>query len=169
MPENEKFSGVLPERNILKRKSLAIIPAVLMKRGTGKSYLPCVNKINPVSVERHGIDCGGNLDILIGFFDLFLDLLDDHVHSGNDHTGDLFDSTDNSLLDTFGNLRDTETEKQIELDLNAHPVVFPQLHGDGACLHAAIELAKREENAGKTIVALMPDCGDRYLSTKMFE
>ena len=39
----------------------------------------------------------------------------------------------------------------------------------GACLHAAIELAKREENAGKTIVALMPDSGDRYLSTKMYQ
>ena len=39
----------------------------------------------------------------------------------------------------------------------------------GACVHAAIELAKREENAGKTIVALMPDCGDRYLSTRMYQ
>ncbi len=39
----------------------------------------------------------------------------------------------------------------------------------GACLHAAIELAKREENAGKTIVALMPDAGDRYLSTEMYQ
>ena len=39
----------------------------------------------------------------------------------------------------------------------------------GAALHAAIQLAKREENAGKTIVALMPDSGDRYLSTKMYE
>lgn len=38
----------------------------------------------------------------------------------------------------------------------------------GACLHAAIQLAKREENRGKTIVALMPDAGDRYLSTPMF-
>ncbi|MBR5224691.1 MAG: cysteine synthase A [Clostridia bacterium] len=38
-----------------------------------------------------------------------------------------------------------------------------------ACLHAAILLAKREENAGKTIVALMPDAGDRYLSTKMYQ
>jgi len=38
----------------------------------------------------------------------------------------------------------------------------------GACLHAAIELAKREENRGKTIVALLPDSGDRYLSTPMF-
>ena len=39
----------------------------------------------------------------------------------------------------------------------------------GACLHAAIELAKRAENEGKTIVALMPDSGDRYLSTRMYQ
>lgn len=38
----------------------------------------------------------------------------------------------------------------------------------GAALHAAIELAKLEENAGKTIVVLLPDTGDRYLSTPMF-
>lgn len=38
----------------------------------------------------------------------------------------------------------------------------------GAALHAAVELAKREENAGKTIVVLLPDTGDRYLSTPMF-
>lgn len=38
----------------------------------------------------------------------------------------------------------------------------------GAALWAAVELAKREENAGKTIVVLLPDTGDRYLSTEMF-
>ncbi len=38
----------------------------------------------------------------------------------------------------------------------------------GAALSAAVELAKREENRGKTIVALLPDSGDRYLSTPMF-
>ncbi len=38
----------------------------------------------------------------------------------------------------------------------------------GAALHAALELAGREENAGKTIVVLLPDTGDRYLSTPMF-
>lgn len=38
----------------------------------------------------------------------------------------------------------------------------------GAALHAAIELGKRQENKGKTIVVLLPDTGDRYLSTPLF-
>lgn len=39
----------------------------------------------------------------------------------------------------------------------------------GAALHVAIELAKKEENADKNIVVLLPDTGDRYLSTELFE
>ena len=38
----------------------------------------------------------------------------------------------------------------------------------GAALHVALELAKKDENAGKTIVALLPDSGERYLTTAMY-
>ena len=39
----------------------------------------------------------------------------------------------------------------------------------GAALHAAIQVAGRPENRGKTVVVLLPDTGDRYLSTELFE
>ena len=39
----------------------------------------------------------------------------------------------------------------------------------GAAFHAALELAKQEENTGKTIVVLLPDTGERYLSTALWQ
>ena len=39
----------------------------------------------------------------------------------------------------------------------------------GAALYASVEIAKRAENKGKTIVAILPDSGDRYYSTPIFE
>lgn len=39
----------------------------------------------------------------------------------------------------------------------------------GAALHAAIEIARREENRGKMVVALLPDTGERYLSTQLYD
>ena len=39
----------------------------------------------------------------------------------------------------------------------------------GAALWAAVEVAKRPEAKGKTVVVLLPDTGDRYLSTELFE
>ena len=52
-------------------------------------------------------------------------------------------------------------------DLAAEEAILAGI-SSGAALYAAIQLAKREENKGKTIVVLLPDIGDRYYSTSLF-
>ena len=39
----------------------------------------------------------------------------------------------------------------------------------GAAMYAALRVARREENNGKTIVVILPDTGERYISTEMYE
>ena len=53
--------------------------------------------------------------------------------------------------------------------LISHPEGIQVGISAGAALYAAIEWAKKPENEGKTIVALLPDSGDRYYSTSLFE
>ncbi|MBE6934784.1 MAG: cysteine synthase A [Ruminococcaceae bacterium] len=74
---------------------------------------------------------------------------------------------DRSILDEVL----TATEKDAYAAARHFAVTQGLLVGisSGAALFVALELAKRPENAGKTIVALMPDSGERYLSTQLYK
>ncbi len=65
-------------------------------------------------------------------------------------------------------LRVTEAEAYAAARLLAREAGVLAGISSGAALHAALLLARRPENAGKTIVALLPDTGERYLSTPLF-
>ncbi len=81
----------------------------------------------------------------------------------------------NFVPDTLNTAIYDEVFPVSEGDAYAAARQFARTHGflvgisSGAALHAAQTLAQRAENAGKTIVVLLPDTGDRYLSTPLFE
>lgn len=73
---------------------------------------------------------------------------------------------DPSLIDEI--LRVTETEAYAAGRSMARKEGLLVGISSGAALHAALQVASRPENAGKTVVVLLPDTGDRYLSTPLF-
>ncbi len=74
---------------------------------------------------------------------------------------------DTGLLDEV--IRVTEEEAYAAARMLARNEAILAGISSGAALHAAILAAKRPENEGKTIVVLLPDSGERYLSTTLFE
>ena len=74
-----------------------------------------------------------------------------------------FDAT---VVDQVVSIKDDEAIRASRL-LAQHEGLLVGISA-GAAIHAAIQLAKKEENKGKTIVALLPDTGERYLSTVLY-
>ncbi|MCH5231408.1 MAG: cysteine synthase A [Muribaculaceae bacterium] len=70
------------------------------------------------------------------------------------------------VVDKIMKVSDTEAVKASRL-LASEEGVLAGI-SSGAAFHAAIQLAKKEENVGKTIVAILPDTGERYLSTILY-
>ncbi len=77
------------------------------------------------------------------------------------------DVLDQSVIDTVIPVTEEEAYAAARLLGKAEGILVGI--SSGAALHAAISLAQRPENAGKTIAVLLPDTGDRYLSTSLFE
>ena len=74
---------------------------------------------------------------------------------------------DRSVIDEIITVKDEDAFKWMR-HLSRNEGILAGI-SSGAALSAAVELARREENAGKLIVALLPDTGERYLSTGLFE
>ncbi len=77
------------------------------------------------------------------------------------------ENLDRSILDTVATVT-TEQAYAAGRRLGREEGVLAGISA-GAALHVALELAKKDENAGKTIVALLPDSGERYLTTPMYQ
>ena len=77
------------------------------------------------------------------------------------------DTFDRKVVDEILTVEDEEAFQSSRL-LSAREGLLVGI-SSGAAFSAAIALASREENAGKTIVALLPDTGERYLSTSLYE
>lgn len=76
------------------------------------------------------------------------------------------DTLDTSIYDEIITVKDEDAYK-FGREVAKHEGILIGISG-GAAIKAAIELANRKENKGKTIVVILPDTGERYLSTKMF-
>lgn len=74
---------------------------------------------------------------------------------------------DASLVDSIVKVNDTHAMETARMLARTEGVLAGI--SSGAALYAAIELARKPENEGKTIVVLLPDTGDRYLSTPLFD
>ena len=77
------------------------------------------------------------------------------------------DTLDTGIYDRIIKVSDEDAFKSSRL-LSAQEGLLVGI-SSGAAYNAALALAFREENAGKTIIALLPDTGERYLSTTLYE
>ena len=76
------------------------------------------------------------------------------------------DTAYNNLVDEIIRVADEDAVRASRM-LASHEGVLAGI-SSGAALHAALQIAHRPENEGKTIVVLLPDTGERYLSTVLY-
>ena len=77
------------------------------------------------------------------------------------------DILDTDIYDEIFKVSDAEAYEAVKLLAQKEGILAGI--SSGAALHAAIQLARRDENRDKMIVALLPDTGERYLSTPLYD